>query len=101
MKKFYALALSAIIALTAVAAPRAQFSRQLTSAQPQAAAFERPVKLASADSQFNNSNLRAQRLQKIALPYQAEITTKAAPTTRDEVCGQYTWEFYDLSLIHI
>lgn len=96
MKKFYALALSAIIALTAVAAPRAQFSRQLTSTQPQAAAFERPVKLASADSQFNNSNLRAQRLQKIALPYQAEITTKAAPTTRDEVCGQYTWEFYDL-----
>ena len=77
MKKFYALALSAIIALTAVAAPRAQFSRQLTSAQPQVAALQRPANLSTSDSQFNSGNFRAQRLQKIALPYQAEITTKA------------------------
>ena len=96
MKKFYALALSAIIALSAVAAPRAQFSRQLASAQPQVAALQRSVNISTTDSQFNNSRFSAQRLQKVAMPYQTEISSKVAPTTRDEVCGQYTWEFYDV-----
>ncbi|MGN0223641.1 MAG: hypothetical protein ACI4AM_06410 [Muribaculaceae bacterium] len=96
MKKFYALALSAIIALSAVAAPHAQFSRQLATAQPQVATLQHPVNISSADSQFNSGSFRAQRLQKIATPYQAEISTKVAPTNRNEVCGQYTWEFYDL-----
>lgn len=96
MKKFYALALSAIIALSAVAAPRAQFSRSLISSNAQQVALQHPVNITSYDSQFSSDNLRAQRLQKIALPYQAEITSKTAPTNRDEVCGKYTWEFYDL-----
>lgn len=96
MKKFYALALSAIIALSAVAAPRAQFSRSLISSNAQQVALQHPVNITSYDSQFSSDNFNAMRLQKIAVPYQAEITTKTAPTTRDEVCGKYTWEFYDL-----
>ena len=79
MKKFYALALSAIIALSAVAAPRAQFSRQLASAQPQVAALQRSVNISTTDSQFNNSRFSAQRLQKVAMPYQTEISSKVAP----------------------
>lgn len=96
MKKFYALALSAIIALSAVAAPRAQFSRSLISSNAQQVALQHPVNITSYVSQFSSDNFNAMRLQKIAVPYQAEITTKTAPTTRDEVCGKYTWEFYDL-----
>ncbi len=96
MKKFYALALSAIIALSAVAAPRAQFSRSLISSNAQQVALQHPVNITPYDSQFSSDNFNAMRLQKIALPYQAEITTKVAPTNRDEVCGKYTWEFYDL-----